>query len=112
MTLLRKSDEGRDTSESDDDDQLSIADAASMACASGEDSRAMAKDDQHAGSSSAADEKRWSSLNHILVYKKINDSLSWTVEELRNIAVQTQGNLDDRTRSCTTQRRMRFKSCG
>ena len=44
---------GGDTSESDDDDQLSIADAASMACASGEDSRAMAKDDQDAGSSRA-----------------------------------------------------------
>ena len=48
-TLLRKSDEGGDTSDSDDDDQLSVADAASMACASGEDSRAMAKDDQDAG---------------------------------------------------------------
>ena len=48
VTLFRKSDEGGDTSESDDDDQVSIADAASMACASGEDSRAMAKDDQHA----------------------------------------------------------------
>ena len=47
VTLFRKSDE------SDDDDQLSIADAASMACASGEDSRAMAKDDHDAGSSRA-----------------------------------------------------------
>ena len=45
-TLFRKSDEGGDTSDSDGDDQLSIAHAASMACASGEDSRAMAKDDQ------------------------------------------------------------------
>ena len=54
-TLFRKSDEGGDTSDSDDDDQLSVADAASMACASGEDSRAMAKDDQHAGSSRADD---------------------------------------------------------
>ena len=53
VTMLRKSDEGGYTSESDDDDQLSIADAASMACASGEDSRAMAKDDQQAGSSRA-----------------------------------------------------------
>ena len=49
VTLFRKSDE------SDDDDQLSIADAASMACASGEDSRAMAKDDHDAGSSRAVD---------------------------------------------------------
>ena len=55
VTLFRKSDEGGDTSDSDDDDQLSIAHAASMACASGEDSRAMAKDDQHAGSSRAVD---------------------------------------------------------
>ena len=52
-TLFRKSDEGGDTSDSDDDDQLSIAHAASMACASGEDSRAMAKDDHDAGSSRA-----------------------------------------------------------
>ena len=62
----------------------------------------MTEDDQDAGTPSAADEKRWSSLNHILVYKKINDSLSSTVEELRNIAVQTHGNLDDRTRISTT----------
>ena len=48
-TLFRKSREGGDTSESDDDDQLSVADAASMACASGEDPPAMAKDDQDAG---------------------------------------------------------------
>ena len=58
VTLFRKSDEGGDTSESDDDDQLSIADAASMACASDEDSRAMAKDDQDAGSSRAVDSAR------------------------------------------------------
>ena len=55
VTLFRKSDEGRDTSDSDDDDQLSVADAASMACASGEDSRAMTKDDHDAGSSRAFD---------------------------------------------------------
>ena len=55
VTLFRKSDEGGDTSESDDDDQLSVADAASMACASGEDPPAMAKDDQDAGSSRAVD---------------------------------------------------------
>ena len=53
VTLFRKSGKGGDTSESDDDDQLSIAHAASMACASGEDSRAMAKDDHDAGSSRA-----------------------------------------------------------
>ena len=55
VTLFRKSDEGGDTSDSDDDDHLSVADAASMACASGEDSPAMAKDDQDAGSSRAVD---------------------------------------------------------
>ena len=55
VTLLRKSGDGGDPSESDGDDQLSVADAASMACASGEDPPAMAKDDQHAGSSRAVD---------------------------------------------------------
>ena len=59
----------------------------------------MAKDDQHAGSSSAADEKRWSSLNNILVYKRMNDSMSWTGEELRKIAVKTQDKLTAMTRS-------------
>ena len=46
MTLFRKSDEGGDTSESNDGDQLSTTDAASMACASDEDPPAMVKDDQ------------------------------------------------------------------
>ena len=55
VTLFRKSGKGGDTSESDGDDQLSIADAASMACASGEDPSATAKDDQDAGSSRAVD---------------------------------------------------------
>ena len=47
----------RDTSESHDVKlfRLSVADAASMACASGEDPPAMAKDDQDAGSSRAVD---------------------------------------------------------
>ena len=46
---------GGDTSEPDDDDQLSVADSTSMACASGENPPAMAKDDQDAGSSRAVD---------------------------------------------------------
>ena len=36
VTLFRKSDEGGDTSESDDDDQLSVADACGSAAAEGE----------------------------------------------------------------------------
>ena len=66
VTLFRKSGKGGDTSESDDDDQLSVADAASMACASGEDPPAMAKDDQYAGSSRAVDSNNQSVLHKSL----------------------------------------------
>ena len=62
VTLFRKSDEGGNTSESDKDDQLSVADAASMACASGEDPPAMAKDDQDAESSRAVESDNQSVL--------------------------------------------------
>ena len=63
VTLFRKSGEGGDNSESDDDDQLSVADAASMVCASDEDPPAMAKDDQDAGSSRAVDSDNLSVLH-------------------------------------------------
>ena len=56
-------------------------------------------DNQYDISSSAFDKKRRSSLTHILVYKMMNDSLRWTGEELRKIAVKTQDDLTAMTRS-------------